>query len=228
MKKNPEADSLRIGQFLSRAGCCSRRDAVAFLKSNQVIYRGERVLDPSARIGKEDKIIVNGKSVRIAASNLILLLNKPVGYSCSHREQRGQKSIFRLLPREHANIFFAGRLDTNSRGLVVLSYDGDLIYRLTHPSQETEKEYQVTLSRPITAAEMERALAGVWDRHEKLRFRQIEQTRPAHCRVVLTEGKNREIRRLFARLGIEVRDLQRVRMGDYLLPEIPEGRWQQL
>lgn len=219
---------LRIGQFLSRSGICSRREAKEFLQAHTIVFQKQVIQDLNFKLPEDAIIYVDGKKVSLPKEKIIVLLNKPAGYVCSHREQKGQKSIFRLLPKEWSHLFFAGRLDENSRGLVVLSNDGDLIYKLSHPSQKVKKEYLVKINRPLSEIEKTKLLKGVYDHGEKLRALDIEEIRPAYYRIFLQEGKKRQLRRMFSQLGLTVLDLQRISVGEFRLGNLAEGNYELL
>ena len=216
---------IRIGKFLSTAGIIPRRKVPEFLEKNQVIYQGKRIQDLNFYLPKEAVIWVNGKRVSLPKERIILLLHKPIGYVCSHRERRGEKSIFRLLPKEYRHFFFAGRLDKDSRGLVLLSNDGDLIYSLIHPRSEVIKKYLVRVQRPLSEKEEKRLLQGVYWGKEKLTFSSLIRKKPALYEIHLKEGKKRHIRRAFQKIGVEVKDLFRFQIGPYSIGEIPEGKF---
>lgn len=211
---------MRIGKFLSHAGVCSRREAADFLLQHEVLLEGEKITRPDTRVSEKASLIINGEEIGLSAQKEVVLLNKPAGYVCSHREQKNKKSIFRLLPHSMQKYYFAGRLDEDSRGLVVLSNDGDFIYRLSHPSQNTHKLYRLQTNRPLSPDEQKRAMQGVFDRGEKLYLHKITPLKKiTRYEIELTRGKNREIRRVIERLGARVADLQRVEMGKYKLKE---------
>ena len=217
---------LRIGRLLSKLGICSRREAARFIQENDIVIEGRRITEFNEYFNESVEVIVNGKAHQVNHRNEIILLNKPVSYVCSHKEQRSQKSIFRLLPKEMKNYFYAGRLDKESEGLVVISNDGDLIYKLTHPSMRTEKVYQVKINRPIAEHEREKMLKGIFDKKEKLGFAKLSSLKndPTMWMVHLFEGKNREIRRVFSHFNMKIIRLIRLSMGEYKLSDIPEGK----
>jgi len=217
--------TLRIGKFLAHAGVCSRREAADFLKNNDVFINGKKIIDLNHQVRSDDFLVVNGDPV-ILKKIKVILLNKPAGYVCTHKEQKNQKSIFRLLPEEMGRYFFAGRLDEESRGLVVLSNDGDLIYQLTHPTRKTTKIYHVHSSRPLSSDEMEKIRRGVWSKKEKLNVDSIKPLfKKASYEIYLHEGKNREIRRIFESLGLTIIDLYRISIANYSIEGIEEGKY---
>lgn len=219
---------MRIGRFLSRLGLCSRRESDVFLKEHEVVHWNKRITALNYYLPKDSVIWVDGKEYSLQKEQEIYLLHKPLGYVCSHKSFQDQPSIFTLLPKDISHYFFAGRLDANSTGLVVVTNDGDLVYSLTHPSKKTMKEYLVHCSRPLSTKEQEKLLAGVWDKKEKLKANSIVQQKPAHYLLRLHTGKNREVRRLFASLQIRVLSLQRLQMGSFSLASLPEGKWQKV
>ena len=219
---------VRIGRFLSQVGLCSRRGAADFLKEHEVLFLGRRISDLSFKIDEDqlaNPVRVDGKEYHWRRQQEVILLNKPVGYVCSHKTFPNEKSVFTLLEPSQRDYFFAGRLDKNSRGLVVFSNNGQLIYRLTHPSFEVKKVYHVHVRPPLDKASIQKSLKGLSDGKDKLRFDKLEPLKhPGHYEVVLHRGKNREIRRLMKRLGRWVIDLKRVQIGDFRLDDLQEGR----
>jgi len=225
MSAMPANANYRIGKFLAHAGLCSRRDAANFLNSHEVIYEGNRIHELNFHLSPDAIILVNGQPVRLNQSQIVLL-NKPPGYVCTHKEQKNQKSIFRLLPHEMSRFFYAGRLDEESRGLVILSNDGDLVFNLTHPTRETTKIYHVHVSRPLSEIEILKITNGIWSKKEKLQVDNIRPLlNPANYEIEIHEGKNREIRRIFDALFLQVNDLLRIKIGEYSIDGITEGNY---
>ncbi|MDH5718040.1 MAG: pseudouridine synthase [Spirochaetia bacterium] len=223
--KNPE-DKIRIGRFLSRLGLCSRRTADKFLLNHKVILNENIITSPAEKVSVNDILIIDGKKYQWPQKQHIILLNKPEGYVCSHRRFKNQPTIYELLPEEYKSLFFAGRLDFNSRGLVILSNNGDLIYELTHPSKKVKKVYHVRLNRPISETEIQKTLTGMWDKNEKLRFDKMKKLdKPAHYEIILHTGRNREIRRVIKKLNVSIISLCRVELGSYKLNDIKEGNY---
>lgn len=215
----------RIGKYLSHAGVCSRRGAADFLMTHEVVYNGQPVRDLNFKVAPQDTLVIDGKDVRLLKTEVVLL-NKPPGYVCTHKEQKNQKSIFRLLEPHMKSYFFAGRLDEMSRGLMVLSNNGDYIYNLTHPKQQVEKIYHVRTTRPLSEKEVEKIKKGVWSKQEKLTVDSIKPLgQKTNYEIILHEGKNREIRRIFQALKLDVADLQRIQLGSFSLEGLEEGKY---
>ncbi|MDH5721364.1 MAG: pseudouridine synthase [Spirochaetia bacterium] len=227
-KKQPESDedSVRISRFLSKAGLCSRRAAKEFIEKNKVYADGKLITEPGVIVSKESELKVNENSYSWEDKRIIYILNKPEGYVCSHKSHKMQPSIFSLLPKNLSSLFFAGRLDKDSCGLVLLSNDGDLIFNLTHPSKNVQKKYIVHASRPLSDLEKNKAIKGVFDNNEKLKFDKIIPLKnAAHYEIILHTGRNREIRRILQKFGIKPLKLKRIELGSYKLDGLPEGKY---
>lgn len=225
---------MRINRFLATAGIASRRKAELLVLQGKVTINGEVIRDLSQKVDEgKDRIEVNGKPVRSLInpiSNRVLAFYKPAGYLTSHGDKHHTKTIFTLLPQEFSLYKFSGRLDLPSRGLLFLSDSGDIIQNLTHPSQELEKEYEVTLSRKMEAGTFARDfLLGIRDKGETLRAKSLSpmQGESKLFRIVLVEGRKRQIRRMFSKYNGHVEDLKRIRIGKCRLDDLKlkEGEW---
>jgi len=220
--------TMRIGRVLSHLGLCSRREADKFICDNAVFYRGIKITDLNFQIPSTHPVHlkINGKNYQLNTEVEIILLNKPIGYVCTHNPQRNQKSIFLLFPDKYKSYFYAGRLDIDSRGLMLISNNGDFINKVTHPTENIQKEYYLHTSRPLSEAELNKCRRGVWQRNEKLYFNTINALkRPAHYRVTIDHGKNREIRRVLESFSVKTLDLCRVRIDNYKLGNLKSGKF---
>ena len=219
---------VRISQFLSQSGICSRRKGIFFLSDNEVYFKGKLITDISFKIPTQhlsEPIIINGKKYYWQQSEIILL-NKPKGYICSHREYKNYKSIFRFLSYSKRHYFFAGRLDVSSRGLMVLSNNGDYIYKLTHPSFRIKRVYHVILGRYLTQKETHLLLKGIYNQDEYLKLQEIHCIKKGKSpvyKIILYQGRKREIRRLMQEVRCKVLDIQRISFGEHHIFGIPEG-----
>ena len=220
---------IRIGRFLSILGLCSRRNAKEFLENHDIYFEKIKIKDLNFSIDEAkltEPIFVDGKEYQWQPKIEVILLNKPAGYVCSHKRQSGQNSVIELLPPAKRKFYFAGRLDRLSRGLMVFSNDGELIHKLTHPSFEIKKIYHVNLESPLTDHEMEKTIHGFYDRGEFLKFDSICPAKHSrYYEIVLHEGKNKEIRRVFDKMSHKVLDLKRIKLGKYDLRYLPEGTY---
>lgn len=221
----------RLQKILSAAGVCSRRAAEGYLTARRITVNGE-----TAQLGQQadpetDDIRVDGVPLDREPEAVYLMLNKPRGYVTTVSDEQGRKTVMDLLTGVHTRIYPVGRLDRDSEGLLLLTNDGALTQRLLHPSHEVSKEYHVTVSGPVEhAAENLRRIrdvAGMAIRPAEVQMLRREGNR-AELRIVIHEGRNRQIRRMCARCGLEVLLLQRVREHCLELGTLPLGQWRYL
>lgn len=219
----------RLHKFLARSGVASRRAAEHLIESGRVsvndtvVTRVGTSIDPTI-----DRVRVDGNVVRPAADRVTLMLNKPVGVISTASDPRGRQTVVDLVPSER-RLYPVGRLDWDSEGLILLTDDGDLALRLTHPRTHVEKEYVVDVVGVPSAEELascERGLVIDGERLLPVRAERVAMTASgARLRVVLTQGRNRQIRRMFESLGYPVTRLVRVRIGGLRMGELPSGQW---
>ena len=221
----------RLQKILSAAGVCSRRAAEGYLTARRITVNGE-----TAQLGQQadpetDDIRVDGVPLGREPETVYLMLNKPRGYVTTVSDEQGRETVMDLLTGIHTRIYPVGRLDRDSEGLLLLTNDGALTQRLLHPSHEVSKEYRVTVSGPVEhAAENLRRIrdvAGMAIRPAEVQMLRREGNR-AELRIVIHEGRNRQIRRMCARCGLEVLLLQRVREHCLELGTLPLGQWRYL
>jgi 23S rRNA pseudouridine2605 synthase len=229
--------TVRLQKFLADAGVCSRRAAEIQIAEKNVWVNGlvavlGQKIDPAT-----DKITVNGKTVRsLAQPKITFALHKPRGLVCSNDDPFNPETIFSLLPRELAKFrfFTAGRLDKDSEGLVIITTDGDLAQRLTHPSNEVVKRYLVVLETGFPRDKIPRLLRGVTIEGEKLKVEYANLINAnagglaTSLDVHMHHGKKREIRQLFLALGYPVKRLKRYQIGAFPLRGIPLRAGKQL
>ena len=225
----------RLQKLMAHAGLCSRRHAEDLLRQGAV-----RVNGAVAQVGDRadpgtDRIEVNGQVLGQRPAPLVLLLNKPAGVLCSCDDPEGRPTVLDLLPPDlarGAGLHPVGRLDGDSRGALLLSNDGALTLRLTHPRYEHNKTYRVWLRGIPNQQDLQRWAEGLpldGVPSQKVELKVVEQRPQATClELVMGEGRNRQIRRTAAELGYTVLDLQRVAIGPLQLDDLPEGRWRRL
>ena len=221
----------RLQKILSAAGVCSRRAAEGYLTAGRITVNGETVQLGQQADPETDDIRVDGVPLGREPEAVYLMLNKPRGYVTTVSDEQGRKTVMDLLTGVHTRIYPVGRLDRDSEGLLLLTNDGALTQRLLHPSHEVSKEYHVTVSGPVEhAAENLRRIrdvAGMAIRPAEVQMLRREGNR-AELRIVIHEGRNRQIRRMCARCGLEVLRLQRVREHCLELGTLPLGQWRYL
>ena len=218
---------MRLNRFLAAAGVGSRRQCDELIASGRVTINGRVCTDFSAQPTESDHVKVGNKMVR-AERQLHIVLHKPAGYVSTRSDPHARDTIFDLLPPHLPRLFNVGRLDAHSEGLLVLTNDGELAQRLTHPRYKVDKEYEVTLDKLWDAELAPKLLRGVMLDGQRARLERIHSIAPTRVRVILRQGINRQIRRMFYEVGYEVTRLVRTRIGNLRLGELPRGHWRPL
>jgi len=180
----------------------------------------------------DDNVTVNGKTVSTVKKYDYYILNKPKGYVCTVRDDKGRKTVMDLLPPNVKRVFPVGRLDYDSEGLLIMTNDGELTYRLTHPKNEIPKTYLVKLEGTITDEALNKVKNGVvidGKRTGKCNIKVVEQTRDAvRLHITITEGRNRQVRKMFLAVGKEVKLLKRIKVGELTLRGLDRGEVRKL
>jgi 23S rRNA pseudouridine2605 synthase len=203
---------MRLNRFLALAGIASRRRAETFIRDGRVSVNGKVCTDFSTQITASDHVKVEGRPVR-AREFVYILLNKPPDYLTTRADEKSRKTIYDLLPGKMAKLAHVGRLDKESEGLLLLTNDGELALRLTHPRFKLEKEYLVTLDHEFQIADLPKMRKGVYLAEGRAKFDAVFKVNPQQVRVILTQGIKRQVRRVFAALDYKVNRLQRIRIG---------------
>ena len=224
--------SIRLQKFLSVQGICSRRKAERMIVEGKLRVNGEvaslgQKIDPA-----KDRVTVGAKAIpRPRQSVLTYLVNKPKGYICSTSDPHNEDTVFSLLPKGVSKRiqFCAGRLDKDSEGMAILTNDGSLVQRLTHPSQRVVKKYHVLLDKPLAHSSASCLLKGIYDQGEHLKVDKVLSNRRgpqsgASVEVHLSHGKKREIRRLMKAAGYRVERLYRFQIGGLKLTGLGKGK----
>ena len=231
------AEPIRLQKYLADAGLCSRRTAEVLIGHGEVWVNGT-----VAKLGQKivpgvDRVTTGGKTVRATAQpRLTLAMNKPRGLACTNDDPHNPDTVFTVLPREFTRFrfFCAGRLDKDSDGLVILTTDGDLAQRLTHPSHLVTKRYHVVLKNPFPAKRLPLLIKGIVFEGERLKVERAALIHPGAAQeatnldVHMHHGKKREIRLLFTTLGYDVKRLTRYQIGAFRLKGIPLRAMKQL
>jgi len=212
---NQPLQPIRLNKFLAERLGVSRREADDLIASGKVFVNDKKAV-LGARIDKNDKVCYNDKIVPFDTEFLYLAFNKPVGYVCSRRAQGDAPTIYELIPEEYQKLKTVGRLDKDSSGLILLTNDGDFAFSMTHPKFHKEKVYEVELDRPLEPLHQQMISDyGVMLDDGPSSFTVIHDNNI--YTVVLSEGRNRQIRRTFAALGYRVTKLHRTQFGKYQL-----------
>ena len=216
---------MRINKYISETGYCSRREADKLVESGRVTINGERaVLGSQAEPG--DRVLIDGMALETGGKVVYIALNKPVGIT-STTEAHIQGNIVDFVGH-HERIFPIGRLDKDSEGLILLTNDGDIVNKILRAEGKHEKEYIVTVDRPVTPSFITGMSSGVKILGGRTLPCEVTRISERTFRIILTEGKNRQIRRMCSAFGYEVRSLQRIRVMNIRLGTLQTGEWRDL
>ena len=218
---------MRINKFLAESGVASRRASDELIKDGVVKINGK-----IAKLGDEvemgDSVSVNGKLINTVKKYDYYMMNKPKGYVCTVKDDKGRKTVMDLLPNNNKRIFPVGRLDYDSEGLLILTNDGDLTFKLTHPKNEVPKTYLVKTEKPVSDEDVVKLRSGVvidGVKTKKCNIRLIETTKTgAKLHITITEGRNRQVRKMFETIGNCVDFLKRIKIGDLTLSGLDRGQ----
>lgn len=206
----------------------SRRAAEQIILDGRVSVNGQTVRLLGTKVAPEhDKVTLDGQPLR-ARRKIYIALHKPVGFVCSRKDELGRRTVYDLLPKEWQDTHTVGRLDFNSEGLLFLTNDGQFALRLTHPRYGVHKKYLATIEGTLEQQMLRKMVHGVFHDGEKLKAESARQVSRNVVELELTEGKNREVRRLFESQGLTVERLQRTQIGKIKLGELKPGRWRAL
>jgi 23S rRNA pseudouridine2605 synthase len=218
---------MRLNRFLAAAGFGSRRACEALIVDGKVSINGHFLRDLATVVQPGDDVRVGGKPAK-APLPVYVLLNKPRGYVCTRSDERGRQTIFDLLPANFGRLFNVGRLDKDSEGLILLTNDGALAQRLTHPSHEIAKTYEVLLDKPFDPKDGPKLIRGVPITAGRARMESVHSLAPQVLKVVLRQGLKRQIREMLYRLGYEVKRLCRTQIGPLGGGRLQPGAWRPL
>jgi 23S rRNA pseudouridine2605 synthase len=218
---------VRLNRFLAAAGLGSRRYCDELIAAGRVTITGTVCTDFSVHPQLGDHVKVDGKLVRVPTP-LTIMLHKPAGFVSTRKDPRARDTIFDLLPAKFSRLFNIGRLDAQTEGLLLLTNNGDLAQRVTHPRYKIEKEYEVNLDRPWDPAHGPKLLRGIVLDGQRARIARLHRLSPTRLHIVLRQGINRQIRRMFEAVGYRVKHLVRVRIGSLRLGDLPRGHWRPL
>ncbi len=227
----------KLQKVLARAGFGSRRELETWISAGRVKVNG-KLAALGDRVGPEDKIVIDGKKLSsntsTSVNQTVLLYNKPVGEICSRNDPEGRPSVFDKLPRlQHARWVSVGRLDINTSGLLLFTTDGELANKLMHPATQVEREYAVRVIGEVTKEMINEMHKGVMLEDGMARFTDIQffsgEGANQWYHVVIMEGRNREVRRLWESQGLKVSRLKRVRYGTAFIPSVVKvGQFREL
>ncbi len=227
-----------LQKYIAESGCCSRRKAEELIRLGQVFVNGKKA-ELGQRASEEDLVKINKQIIKVRQEKIYIILNKPKGYISTNRKFKNEKNIFELLPKKYHNLKIAGRLDKDSRGLLLLTNDGDYIQEITHPRFEHEKKYLVKIKMQKSKIKIDEKLkkemiysfgkgVDIGDGDGIVKAKNIKTITDNEFEIILSEGKKRQIRRMFKVLGLEVLNLQRISIGKINLEDLKEGEWKKI
>ncbi|MBP5437076.1 MAG: rRNA pseudouridine synthase [Treponema sp.] len=212
--ESKKKDSWRLQHYMALCGVASRRASEAIIAEGRVSVNGATVTEPGTKVTKADTVCVDGKEIAFEETKRYVLLNKPAGYVCSMSDEKGRLVAADLLKDAYSErLYNVGRLDMFSSGLILFTNDGDFAAKLSHPSAELEKEYIVDTSLPMPRSLAQDFMDGVRVDNVFYRCKEAVELNSHRMRIVLVEGKNREIRRVFESREIGIKSLMRIRIG---------------
>jgi 23S rRNA pseudouridine2605 synthase len=218
-----------LNKFISHAGICGRREAAEMVKKGKVKVNNELVTEPGHKVSSKDEIRVNGKKIFIAKNLVYILLNKPKDYITTTEDPQNRKTVLDLIGKATPErIYPVGRLDRNTSGVLLLTNDGELAQKLTHPSNNVKKIYAVTLNKPLEKKDFDQILKGVnledgQASVDVLAYADVKDK--TQIGVEIHSGRNRIVRRIFEHLGYDVRKLDRVTFAGLTKKNIERGKW---
>jgi len=220
---NLKGKKIRLQVYLSHAGIASRRAAEDLIAKGRVSVNGVIITEQGTKVGEGDTVLFDGKKVFLEKRKLYIALNKPPEYICSSSDPQGRPLALSLLPPAKERLYSVGRLDYLSCGLIFFTNDGNFASKLGHPSSALEKEYIVEATGVISDETVDAFNYGITIEGEYYKAMTAEKTGRKSMRIILIEGKNREIRKVFSHFHLHPSLLQRIRIGKVLLGNLEEG-----
>ena len=222
-------EQMPLNKYIAHAGTCGRREAAELVKSGHITVNGDTVLEPGYKVQYKDVVRLKGKVLQLQVTPVYILLNKPKDYICTANDPEGRKTVLDIIKNATTQRMFpVGRLDRNTTGVLILTNDGDLAQKLTHPSYEIKKIYEVTLDKPVTKADMESIAVGVELEDGFIAADAVSYLSNTSKNVIGIEihsGRNRIVRRIFEHLGYDVRHLDRVMFANLTKKNVDRGKW---
>lgn len=223
---------MRINKFLAMSGVASRRASDKLILEGEVKING-KICSPGDDVDlSSDTVSVNGKIVNVIKKYDYYIMNKPKGYVCTVKDDKGRKTVMDLLPQKIKRLFPVGRLDYDTEGLLIFTNDGDLTFKLTHPKNEVPKTYLVKTEKPISDEDLVKLRNGVYIdgvKTKKCNVKLIETLKTgSKIHITISEGRNRQVRKMFEAVNNNVDFLKRIKIGDLTLSGLNRGEVRQL
>jgi 23S rRNA pseudouridine2605 synthase len=219
---------MRLAKFLGTAGVASRRASETIIRAGRVKVSGETVTDPAREVGSDDAVTVDGRPVSAAHERVVYALNKPAGVVSTARDPQGRPTVVTMVPQTE-RLYPVGRLDIDTTGLILLTNQGELAHRLTHPSFEVEKTYRAVVGGPALEERALRTLSeGVELEDGRSAPARVRRLSADTLEITIHEGRKRQVKRMCEAVGHPVKRLERVGFGPLTLGDLPRGRWRKL
>ena len=226
---NSASALMPLNKFIAHAGVCGRREAAELVKEGKVTVNGDKIFEPGYKVTGNDKVIVKGKQVFLQKNAVYILLNKPKDFITTANDPQGRKTVLDLVKQATPErVYPIGRLDRNTTGVLLLTNDGELAQKLTHPSFEVKKIYEVTLDKPVSKKDLESIVSGITLEDGLIQADAIGYANEKDKSIVGIEihsGRNRIVRRIFEHLGYDVKALDRVMFANLTKKNVDRSKW---
>lgn len=222
-------EKVRLQLYMARCGVASRRKCEEIISQGRVSVNGSVVIQPGTKVDDEDRVTMDGRLIKPTRKNIYIALHKPSKFLCSNEDPDGRSLAIDLIsPVIKQRLFNVGRLDYLTSGLIFFTNDGDFAKKMTHPSSHVEKEYVVTTKKEIPEELMENFKKGIYVGGEFFKMKSYKLNGTNSVNIVLEEGKNRELRKVFQSQNINVKKVHRIRIGNVKLTGINSGHFRHL
>lgn len=229
---NTPTGVMPLNKFMAHCGVCSRRDAVEFINAGKVKVNGEVVKEPGYKVQETDEVIYNTKKLFVTKNLVYILLNKPKDYITTTDDPQGRKTVLQLIKQATTErVYPIGRLDRNTSGVLLLTNDGDLTQKLSHPSYEIKKIYEVKLDKPLTKGDFDKIVKGLKLEDGEILIDSLAYADSKDKSIIgieLHSGRNRIVRRIFEHLGYDVKGLDRVMYANLTKKNVERSKWRYL
>jgi 23S rRNA pseudouridine2605 synthase len=223
-----EKTTNRLSKILAASGVASRRACEEIIFEGRVSVNGETCRIPQTMVGPSDKILVDDEPIKDKEKKVYYVLNKPIGYLCTNSKHRDTKIVMDLFEGQQERLFTIGRLDKNTSGLLLVTNDGHFANKVIHPSKNIQKEYLVKTDQEVSDDHLKVISSGTLVEGVFVRPLKVIKVRKGTLKIVIMEGKKREVRHLMQAAGLEVHELTRIRLGGLVLGTLPPGSWRPL
>lgn len=229
---NAPAGIMPLNKFMAHCGVCSRRDAVALIAGEKVKVNGKIITEPGYKVEAKDEVVYNGKKLFVTKNLVYILLNKPKDYITTTDDPQGRKTVLQLIKNATTErVYPIGRLDRNTSGVLLLTNDGDLTQKLSHPSYEIKKIYEVKLDKPLTKTHFDKIVDGLKLEDGEILIDSLAYADSKDKSIIgieLHSGRNRIVRRIFEHLGYDVKGLDRVMYANLTKKNVERSKWRYL